>query len=57
MPGQQRGRCHDAVPAQVAGQQPRQGGQDRTIRPRGTWGANLAAKDRDFVAQHEGLGV
>jgi hypothetical protein len=49
MPGRQRG-CHDAVSACLAGQRPRQGGQDRTISPRGTRGANLAAKDRDFVA-------
>jgi hypothetical protein len=57
MPGQQRGWCHDAVSAQVIGQQPRQSGQDRPIWPRGTWGANMAAKDRDLLAQHQDLDI
>ncbi|HEY0807460.1 MAG TPA: hypothetical protein VGD84_20510 [Pseudonocardiaceae bacterium] len=57
MPRQQRARCHDAVPALFTGQQPRQGGQGRTIRPRRTWPAGPTAQNRNLVAEHQDLDI
>ena len=56
VPGQQRGRRDQPVHPQLSRQQPDQRGQNRSIRPRGVWLADLATQDRDLVPQHQQLG-
>jgi hypothetical protein len=55
VPGQQRGRRDQPVHPQLSRQQPDQRGQNRSIRPRGTWLADLATQDRDLVPQDRDL--
>jgi hypothetical protein len=56
VPGQHRGRRHQPVHPQLSRQQPDQRRQNRSIRPRRAWLADLATQDRDLVPQHQQLG-
>ena len=57
MPAQDRlGRDEERRPA-LLGDEPRQGGDECSVRPGEAGSCDLAAKDRHLVAQHQDLGV
>jgi len=57
MPAQQRRRLDEQPEPGRSGQQPREPGQHRSVCPAEPWPGHLASQHRDFVAQHEQLGV
>jgi hypothetical protein len=57
MPSQQRARRDQAMMAQPGRQQPGQCGQDRTVGPVKPGPGNLAAQDRDLMAEDHDLSI
>ena len=57
MPGQQRARGHDPVQPQPTGQQPGQGGEQRTVSPVQLRAGDLTTKHRDLVPEDQDLRV
>jgi hypothetical protein len=57
VPAQQRGWLHDQALPGRARQQPHQPGQHRAVCPVHPRAGHLASQHRDFVAQHEQLGI
>jgi hypothetical protein len=50
-------RGDEAVVSALLGKEPGQGCEDGTIRPGGTWPGDLSAQHRDFLPEHQDLGV
>ena len=56
VPGQEGGRCDEAMAAQLSGQDSGQGGQERPVGPGWAGWAELAAEHRDLVPKRQRLG-
>jgi hypothetical protein len=52
-----RARCDQAMAGQPGGQRAGQRGLDRPVGPVELGPGSLAAQDRDFMTEHQGLGV
>jgi hypothetical protein len=57
MPAQQRVGGDEAMAPALFGQEPGQGCEHGTIWPGETWSGDLSAQDRDFLPEHQDLGV